>query len=243
MHPIENIIWKALTTRQTQFAESRAHARRFLPEVTLLSAFDEPNAAGYASLRELVREGETLAIFIDREFESAPGWQLVAKAPLVQMICEHFKPAENDTTKKIVPLGLADSPEMMALTALTKPGPFGPRTHELGYYAGIRVDGKLVAMAGERLKVPGHTEVSAVCTHPDHLGQGYAQALMSDVMRQIIARGETPILHSRADNARAIAIYEKLGFRTSKEWHFAVLRKVTERDVKRGQSSESTLKP
>ena len=226
MKPLHNIIWTALATRQTQFAESRPHARRFLPEVTLLSAFDEPNAEGYASLRELIREGETLAIFIDEEFSSAPGWQLVAKAPLVQMICEHFAPAANDASKQIVRLGQSDSEQMQALTALTKPGPFGPRTHELGYYAGIRVEGKLVAMAGERLKVPGHTEVSAVCTHPDHLGQGYAQALMSDVMRQIIARGETPILHSRADNARAIAIYEKLGFRISKEWHFAVLRKV-----------------
>jgi predicted GNAT family acetyltransferase len=115
---------------------------------------------------------------------------------------------------------------MIELTTLTKPGPFGPRTHELGTYLGIRREGKLVAMAGERLKVPGYTEVSAVCTHPEYLGNGYAQALMSAVMRGIRERGETPFLHVRGDNDRAIKVYEKLGFRTRKQGHFAVIRKV-----------------
>jgi predicted GNAT family acetyltransferase len=115
---------------------------------------------------------------------------------------------------------------MLDLTALTKPGPFGPRTHELGYYVGIRDGGKLVAMAGERLKVPGYTEISAVCTHPDHLGKGYAAALMSEIMRSIRARGEKPFLHVRGDNSRAIAIYERLGFHTRWQGHFAVLRKL-----------------
>jgi predicted GNAT family acetyltransferase len=115
---------------------------------------------------------------------------------------------------------------MIELTALTKPGPFGPRTHELGTYLGIRLQGKLVAMAGERLKVPGHTEVSAVCTHPEHTGKGYAAVLMAEVMRRIRKRGETPFLHVRADNERAIKIYKRLGFRERKLGHFAVLRKV-----------------
>jgi predicted GNAT family acetyltransferase len=114
---------------------------------------------------------------------------------------------------------------MVELTALTKPGPFGKRTHELGYYVGIRDNGKLVAMAGERLKVPGYTEVSAVCTHPDHLGKGYAGALMLEVMRAIRERGETPFLHVRSNNARAIGIYERLGFRKRWEGHYAILRR------------------
>lgn len=114
---------------------------------------------------------------------------------------------------------------MIELTALTKPGPFGSRTHELGTYLGIRPQGKLVAMAGERLKVPGHTEVSAVCTHPEHTGKGYAAILMAEVMRRIRERGETPFLHVRADNGRAIEIYKRLGFRERKLGHFAVLRK------------------
>ena len=114
---------------------------------------------------------------------------------------------------------------MIALTELTKPGPFGKRTHELGAYLGLREGGKLVAMAGERLKVPGHTEVSAVCTHPDRAGQGYAGILMTEVMKRIRGRGEVPFLHVRQDNVRAVEVYKRLGFRERKLGHFAVLRK------------------
>jgi predicted GNAT family acetyltransferase len=123
-------------------------------------------------------------------------------------------------------LGIQDSSEMIELTSLTKPGPFGTRTHELGNYLGIRREGKLVAMAGERLKVPGYTEVSAVCTHPDHTGNGYARVLMMEIVRRIRDRGETPFLHVRGDNARAIDLYKLLGFHERKFGHFAVLRKV-----------------
>jgi predicted GNAT family acetyltransferase len=144
------------------------------------------------------------------------------------MVCDNgfANPSSSENTPALVELGTQDSPEMIELTALTKPGPFGPRTHELGTYLGIRLQGKLVAMAGERLKVPGHTEVSAVCTHPEHTGKGYAAVLMAEVMRRIRKRGETPFLHVRADNERAIKIYKRLGFRERKLGHFAVLRKV-----------------
>ena len=136
------------------------------------------------------------------------------------------RPTTANTRPNIVELGPQDSAEMIALTALTKPGPFSTRTHELGTYLGIRDSGTLVAMAGERLKVPGHTEVSAVCTHPDHTGKGYAAILMLEVMKGIRGRGETPFLHSRQDNLRAIEVYKRLGFRERKQGHFAVLRKV-----------------
>ena len=115
---------------------------------------------------------------------------------------------------------------MLELTTLTKPGPFGPRTHELGTYIGIRDGARLAAMAGERLKVPGFTEVSAVCTHPDFLGRGYAGILMSKVMQGVRERGETPFLHVREDNTRAIGLYERLGFTTRHKGHFAVLRRI-----------------
>jgi predicted GNAT family acetyltransferase len=134
-------------------------------------------------------------------------------------------PASSSSDLEIVELSAADVPEMMALTALTKPGPFHKRTHELGTYLGIRREGKLVAMAGERLKVPGFTEVSAVCTHPEHTGHGYARILMLEVMERIRSRGETPFLHVREDNVRAIALYERLGFSRRVLLHFAVLRK------------------
>jgi predicted GNAT family acetyltransferase len=165
-------------------------------------------------------------VFLEQPYERRDGWDYIAGAPLLQMVCEngHATPSSS-ASPAMVELGAKDSPEMLKLTALTKPGPFGPRTHELGYYVGIRDAGKLVAMAGERMKVPGYTEVSAVCTHPDHLGKGYAAALMTEVMRSIRARGEKPFLHVRSDNSRAIAIYERLGFRKRSDGHYAVLRR------------------
>jgi predicted GNAT family acetyltransferase len=135
-------------------------------------------------------------------------------------------PAPPNPGAEVLALGAPDSAEMIALTALTKPGPFGSRTHELGTYLGIRSEENLVAMAGERLKVPGYTEVSAVCTHPDHQGKGYAGILMTEVMKRIRDRGETPFLHVRGDNVRAVEIYKKLGFHQRKHGHFAVLRKL-----------------
>jgi ribosomal protein S18 acetylase RimI-like enzyme len=225
MH-LKNVIWQALTTRQSPFAESHDSARKFLREVTALCAFAEPNEDGYADLACLAGVDGTAAVFLDQPYEPRLGWDYVVGAPLLQMICENGHGSTHlKASTEIVELGDKDSPEMLELTAMTKPGPFGPRTHKLGYYVGIRDNGKLVAMAGERLKVLGFTEVSAVCTHPDHLGKGYAGALMSEVMRGIRERGEIPFLHVRADNVRAIGVYERLGFRTAWQGHFAVLRR------------------
>jgi len=227
MRPLVNVIWQALTTRQSRFAESCDSARRFVREVTSLCAFEKPDNEGYESLARLAGSGGTAAVFLDQPYEPRASWEYIAGAPLLQMVCENGKTTPHSPgSPQIVELGDRDSPEMLELTALTKPGPFGPRTHELGYYVGIRDHGNLVAMAGERLKVPGFTEVSAVCTHPDHLGKGYAAALMTEVMRAIREHGETPFLHVRADNTRAIAIYERLGFRIRWSGHFAVLRKI-----------------
>ena len=144
------------------------------------------------------------------------------------MTCDNgnFNAGESASDPQVIELSVADSAEMIELTTLTKPGPFSTRTHELGTYLGIRHAGKLVAMAGERLKVPGFTEVSAVCTYPKHTGHGYARILMSEVMRRIRGRGETPFLHVREDNVRAIALYGRLGFAVRVVAHLAVLRKV-----------------
>jgi len=228
MHALDNVIWQALTTRQARFAEAVGQARRFPREVTSLTAFAEPSFDGYESLAALVGSGGTAALFLRDPYEPHAGWDFVAGAPLLQMICDHGGGRADDPTLRhvITELGLRDSREMMELTALTRPGPFGSRTHELGDYVGIRCSEKLVAMAGERLKVPGHTEVSAVCTHPEHTGKGYAAVLMKEVMRRIRERGDIPILHVRQDNARAIELYKRLGFRENWQGHFAVLRRV-----------------
>jgi predicted GNAT family acetyltransferase len=223
MHPLDNIIWNALTTRQSEFAESFGQARRFMPEVTALGAFREPTPESYESLAGLVGTRRTVALFLDDPYEKRAGWERLAGAPLLQMVCENgdAQPtSQHDSNPELVELCAADSPQMIELTALTRPGPFGKRTHELGTYLGIRREGKLVAMAGERMKVPGWTEVSAVCTHPEHTGHGYARILMMEVMRRIRSRGETPFLHVREDNVRAIELYQRLGFSSRVRMHF-----------------------
>jgi predicted GNAT family acetyltransferase len=227
MHPLDNIIWKALTTRQAEFAESFNQARRFTPEVSPLAAFDEPSPDGYESLAGLVSTQATIGLFLEAPYQPHPGWSFLAGAPMPEMVYEGngVQFSRSSSGPEIVELGATDVPDMMALTALTKPGPFHKRTHELGTYMGIRRDRKLVAMAGERLKVPGYTEVSAVCTHPEHTGHGYARLLMAEMMRRILDRGETPILHVRQDNVRAIELYQRLGFNQRVLLHFAVLRK------------------
>jgi ribosomal protein S18 acetylase RimI-like enzyme len=227
MHALDNVIWQALTTRQVPFAECFGRARRFVREVTSLTAFAEDSPEGYAALAGLVGAGGTAALFLDGEYEPRSGWELVGGAPLLEMVCEdgdiHQDPP--GSAPEIIPLGTPDAVEMVELATLTKPGPFGLRTHELGKYVGIRCEGKLVAMAGERLKVPGYTEVSAVCTHPEHVGKGYARALMTEVMRGIRERGEIPFLHVRKDNSRAVELYERLGFRTRSTPQYTLLRK------------------
>jgi ribosomal protein S18 acetylase RimI-like enzyme len=223
MHPLDNIIWQALTTRQAEFAETFESARRFMREVTSLAAMPDLSAQSFQSLARLAGPSGTTALFLDAPFQPRPGWKVVAGAPMLEMVYENGTvPASSKI--EFLDLGPKDSPEMVELATLTKPGPFGIRTHELGTYLGIRREGKLVAMAGERLKIPGYTEVSAVCTRPGHTGNGYAQVLMSEVIRRICDRGETPLLHVREDNQCAIRVYEKLGFRSRVLMHFAVIR-------------------
>jgi ribosomal protein S18 acetylase RimI-like enzyme len=227
MHPLENVIWTALTTQQAGFAEVNQLARRFPVEIGPLTALREPSKEGFGFLADMLGPGETCALFLPGPQEPTDSCTVIATAPLLQMV--QTKPSGDGKSSSALPrwaeLGRDDVPEMLALTQLTKPGPFGTRTRELGTYVGIRQSGRLVAMAGERLRVPGHTEVSAVCTHPDHNGHGYAAGLMQTIMEGIRARKEIPFLHVRADNHRAVRLYERLGFTTRQLLHLAVVRK------------------
>jgi predicted GNAT family acetyltransferase len=148
-------------------------------------------------------------------------WSKVLSGEMYQMVFEAQPPAQPNTSLR--KLSIADIPEMLALTKLTEPGPFLPRTIELGAYFGIHEDGLLVAMAGERLKLTGFTEVSAVCTHPDYRGRGYSNALMSTVIAGIMNRGQIPFLHVRTENP-AVPLYQKMGFRIRAQLHLAVIK-------------------
>jgi len=225
MHMLDNPIFNALETCQTHFAETYGVVRRFPAEVTPLGGFPEPNAEGFACVRGLLAAGGGLGLFLPDRIEAPEGLEIMLEGALLQMILENDARLEpNRKSYDFIELGEADVPEMVELATLTKPGPFGTRTREMGKYLGIRKDGKLVAMAGERLKLPGYTEISAVCTHPDHLGHGYAGFLMTILAERIRERHEIPILHVRPENTRAVQLYERLGFKHRLLSHYAVFR-------------------
>jgi predicted GNAT family acetyltransferase len=206
--------------------------RRFPAEVTPLGGFPEPNAEGFAAVRGLLAAGGGLGLFLPKRMDAPEGLESMLEGALLQMILENdarLEPNRHshdfiDHSHDFIELREADVAEMVELATLTKPGPFDTRTREMGTYLGIREGGKLVAMAGERLKLPGYTEISAVCTHPEHLGHGYAGFLMTILAERIRGRGETPILHVRAENARAVQLYERLGFKRRLLSYFAVFR-------------------
>jgi ribosomal protein S18 acetylase RimI-like enzyme len=221
VHGLDNPIWSALTTFHASFAEGDELAKRYPPEVTTLAAMREPTREAYESLAKTLQRAGT-GLVLDQPPEIPSGWIMMHSSQIAQMVCE--KPditGEDFPAEKLTP---ADAAQMLALAELTKPGPFGMRTHELGEYLGIREGTRLAAMAGERMHLPGYHEVSAVCTHPDFQGRRYARELMGILMRKIVRSGETPFLHVRQENANAIRLYEKLGFRMRRLIHFVVLR-------------------
>lgn len=220
---LDNPIWHALSTSHLSFAQGSALAKRYLPEIAPLAGMGRQSPASYDALRQVVAPGESAALFLTEAPQIPLNWELSRTFAVHQMVCESFQDVEESVAFET--LTMADVPQMLALTELTEPGPFRKRTIELGKYFGVFSSGRqLIALAGERLRMPGYTEVSAVCTHPDHRGKGYARSLMSILMREIKRRGETPFLHVKGDNAGAIRLYESLGFRFRISFHLAVVK-------------------
>lgn len=226
-HPLDNPIWNALLTEHSSFAISNHQARRYPSAIGPLSGITHQSPENYKALRSLAGPEGILVLFCAEKPAPPHGWALIRGGVLTQMICDNPRPAPLELTRGEVfrPLTSADVPEMVALAQLTEPGPFRERTIELGPFFGIFDDGRLVAMAGERMHLPHHVEVSAVCTHPDARGRGYARMLIAAVMDEIRQRGKTPFLHSLADNDHAIRVYESLGFTQRRTFELAVLKR------------------
>jgi predicted GNAT family acetyltransferase len=201
-----------------------ALARRYAADVNLFASACDDTPAALAALADLVRPGERVFVLQVPEIVVPAGLISVKAAKGVQMIAtRRFRAGGAD--EDIVELTDADAAEMLALATLTEPGPFLTRTHTMGTFRGIRIDGRLAAMAGERLRFPGHTEVSGVCTHPDFRGRGLARRLSTTVAAGIESRGELPFLHAWTANRAAIALYESLGFEIRAEVDVKVLER------------------
>lgn len=222
-HPLDRPVWNMLTGRQAHLAEGDARALRIDRGYGVFGVAADTGAAAQAALAALIPAGEELWIVEGEPWPLPAETREVKRAVLTQMVAAGAPPLARATEPDIIALGEGDAPEMAALADHAKPGPWGPTTHRYGPFFGIRENGRLLAMAGQRILVPGMAEVSGVSTWEDCRGRGYARALIGHVMRAMVARGETPFLHSYADNAGAIALYESLGFRIRREVHVLVI--------------------
>jgi predicted GNAT family acetyltransferase len=221
---LNNPVWNALNTVHKPLALTYGLAARYPHDVSPLAGLQESTAAAFADLTQLVSWGESIALFTTTPPEVPSDWTVQRSRWIDQMVCEQPPAAEQ---YDLLELREEDVPEMLALSAATEPGPFSEGTIRMGRYRGIRSQaGALLAMAGERLRLKGFTEVSAVCTTPEARGQGYGRVLVSAVASLVYADEMTPFLHVKTENG-AKQLYEKLGFRVRCPIRLTVLTRTT----------------
>ncbi|WCT73024.1 GNAT family N-acetyltransferase [Sphingomonas naphthae] len=221
LSPLDRPIWSALTSGWAHLAEGDARALRLDPAYGPFAATPDRSEAALAALPALIPPGGALWLVDDLALAPPPGTIVTRSAGLLQMVAETPAPADPDFQPE--PLTEADAPAMRALAHLTVPGPFHDLTHRLSPFVGVKQDGRLIAMAGERMRMDGLSEVSGICTHPDARGRGLARALTAFIANRIAARGETPFLHCYPGNAAAVALYERLGFVARRELVLTIL--------------------
>ena len=219
-HGLDNPIWSSLTSRHADLAIGGSLARRYPPEVAPFAALYEPTDDAEQALLDITTPGETVCFL--RTGPQAECWTVKNHISIVQFVWAGAQPEVESGTEQ---LGSKDLPAMLELTALVYPAYFRAGTAGLGTYYGIKDGQRLCSMAGIRMAMDGYQEISAVCTHPDYRQRGYAARLIRRLVRHIQALGETPFLHTEADNLSARAMYEKLGFRVRTEIPFWVMER------------------
>ena len=212
-NPLDNPVWYALKGPLSRFAKGSADGRAvgFMREVSIFNAVERLDAEGWEALSQLVGVGGAVFLFRDEVPAVPAGWKELARVPTQQLVAGDLAPVPELEVARLVE---ADVSEMVALAKLTEPGPFLPGTPRLGTYVGVRNQGRLVAMAGERFQPTGWTEISAVCTHPDARRKGLAAALSLWMARHIKERGDDVFLHVVEANTQARTLYESIGFVT-----------------------------
>ncbi|TSE05947.1 GNAT family N-acetyltransferase [Mesorhizobium intechi] len=222
-HVLDRPVWSALATRHQALAQGGALARRYSPSFAHFAGTAAHDAASLQALGELVGPGESIIMAQADTIVLPAGLSAISQAAAVQMVADAPLPMVSDD--RVQRLTQDDVAEMVALASLTKPGPFTSGALSLGDFWGVKAGGRLVAMAGERMKQPGYSELSGVCSHPDVRGSGLGRLLSVFVANQIFARGEVPYLHAYATNAGAIRLYESIGFRLRCAINVAVVQR------------------
>lgn len=212
---LDNIFWHTMRGAHARYSLGGSVARRYGPGFSPIVAFAEPQRPDFAALAPHCAAGEHF--YCDGWSGAAEAeWQIDSEATMLKMVWDHTSPSD-DAAPDAVPLDPSHAAQALKLAKLTRPGPFGPRTIELGDYFGVFENNRLIAMAGERTQAGRMREISGVCTHPDFQGRGIARRLVLKLIHRELLRGETPFLHVMGNNKHACKLYERMGFRTYRE--------------------------
>ncbi len=226
-HLLDNPIFHALNTAHGHFAKGTDEVKYYLKDIAAFAGLKDNSAENLQTLYEISEPDSLFVVFSKTPLTIAAPWTLLLQIDMFQLVYEGPNVTEG-ANKELADLNHSHITEMAALVELTKPGPFLSKTIELGNYTGIFAENQLIAMAGHRFFPAPYREVSAVCTHPDHLGKGHAFKILQEQIRRILNRKEIPFLHVKNDNLGAIKLYEKLGFKIRTEMIAYVIKKVEE---------------